>query len=254
MTEAGRSDSRRVVGMSSVRSGHGRTAPIPLAGERTEPGTASRWKDPRRPVALPAVEVRFARVDDVLASSGGALTALETARNQRLRHPADRAAHRAAHLLVRRVAARLLAAPADEVEIAQLCPTCGGTDHGRPHVVGHPSLFVSLSHTRDRVAAIAAHRPCGIDVEPVRPVTDALRHRVLTAAELRRVQTSEDPATTFTRIWAAKEAMVKAGLGTLADAATWPASAPSLQQWTGGTPNTYSPGGTRYVGAWLVTP
>src|SRR5690606_28126603 len=110
-------------------------------------------------------EVRFARVHDVLAEDGGHLTATESARNARLRHPSDRDAHRAARLLTRRVAARLLGLAPELVEIGQECADCGSTEHGRPFVISHSGLFVSLSHTRGRVAAIAATRPCGIDVE-----------------------------------------------------------------------------------------
>ena len=192
------------------------------------------------------VEVRFARVGDVLADSGGRLTELELTRNARLRHPEDRAAHLAAHLLVRRVAATLAGRTADELTVAQACTTCGGAGHGRPYLPGLPRLFVSLSHTRARVAAIAAPRPCGIDVERVRPVTDAVRRQVLTAAERLYVDKAIKPHIAFSRLWTAKEAMVKAGLGTLADAADWPAS-PAARQWTGGSADEL------HVGSWLVS-
>lgn len=210
------------------------------------PAPSIAWLQ-RLPTAL-HTEVRFARVGDVLIEDSGVLTAAEQARNARIRHSADRDAHRAAHLLVRRVAARLLGAHPDEVEIAQVCPECHKADHGRPHVVGHPELFVSLSHTRDRVAAIASTRPCGVDVEPVRPVMDSVRRLVLTDAEAQLVAESADPATTFARLWVAKETMVKAGLGNLSTAQDWPAlTAPVIRQWTGGS------AARPHVGAWLVS-
>lgn len=224
--------------------GHGDARSLFAVLDRPAPSTA--WLA-RLPINL-HTEVRFARVRDVLLEGPGLLSPAEQARNARLRHSADRDAHRAAHLLVRRVAARLMGAHPDEVEIAQECADCHKTDHGRPFVVGHPELFVSLSHTRHRVAAIASTRPCGVDVEPVRPVMDSVRRLVLTDAEARQVAESADPATGFARLWVAKEAMVKAGLGDLATAHEWPAlTAPAMRQWTGG------PAGQPHVGAWLVT-
>jgi len=202
---------------------------------------------PREVVEARATQIRFARVADVLAGTGGRLNAGELARNARLRHRDDRDAHRAAHLLVRRVAARLLAVSADDLDLAHRCPGCGSDRHGRPRLVGHDGTFVSLSHTRGMVAAIAATRPCGIDVERVRAVTAAVRRQVLTAEELRSVGVAADPATAFTRIWVAKEAMVKAGLGTLDTAGTWSAPAPPVvRHWSGEA--------TGYVGAWFVGP
>lgn len=224
------------------------------------PLSVVEWVEPSRPrrarrLQAPFTEVRFARVCDVLTSPEGHLTTIELTRNARLRHPADREAHLAAHLLVRHVAATSLGTDPDEVEIRQHCPDCNGTDHGRPHVVGH-DLFVSLSHTRERVAAIASPHPCGIDVERVRPVADAVRRHVLTADELRHVDGADDPATAFTRLWVAKEAAVKAGLGTLSDAGTRPAPplagsggaslGPVRHQWSGGPPD------AAHVGAWVL--
>lgn len=146
-----------------------------------------------------------------------ALTALERARRDRLRTPADLAAFTAAHLLVRACAATLIGCPPADVVINQHCTGCGADGHGRPSVQGHPQIWVSLSHTRGCVAAIAASQPCGIDVEVRRtrpPVSGAL-----TAEEARWVERQSDPDA-FTRLWVRKEALVKAGVGALDDMVT----------------------------------
>ena len=73
-----------------------------------------------------------------------------------LRFAADRDAYTAAHLLVRACAGALLGVPASSVGLEQQCPRCGGVGHGRPSIAGEPGVFVSLSHTRGYVAAVAA--------------------------------------------------------------------------------------------------
>nr|WP_275940895.1 4'-phosphopantetheinyl transferase superfamily protein [Nocardioides zeae] len=76
-----------------------------------------------------------------------------------------------------------------------------------------------MSHARGWVAAAAATRPCGIDVETVRPV--APLHGVLTADEA--AELAELPAaarsSAFLRLWTRKEAVVKTGAAGLEDLA-----------------------------------
>ena len=149
----------------------------------------------------------------------GILTAEERVRWRRLARAEDRDAYLAAHGLVRRVAAELTGAAG--LVLRQRCPDCGGTDHGRPAIEGHPEVHVSLSHTRGMVAAVAARTPCGIDVEAIGHVPDD----VLTPAE--RAWAGQDAARR-TGLWVCKEAWIKAS-GTPLDrvgavealAATW---------------------------------
>lgn len=129
------------------------------------------------------------------------LTAEERVRWQRLARAEDRDAYLAAHGLARLVAEEL--AGVSGLVLRQSCPRCGGTDHGRPAIEGHPEIHVSLSHTRGMVAAIAARTPCGIDVEVIGPVPDD----VLSAEE--RSWAGSDAAKR-TRLWVRKEAWIKA--------------------------------------------
>lgn len=147
------------------------------------------------------------------------LTASEQSRNARLRRPADRADHLAAHALALHLARALatdLGEPTDG-RLAQDCPDCGGTDHGVPRLHGAPRVHVSLAHARGWVAAAAADVPCGVDVEtmdgaPVEPVPDVL-------APAESAWLARRPAATrsadFLRLWTRKEALVKAGVTTL---------------------------------------
>ena len=166
--------------------------------------------------------VRFARVTEVdVAGPGGTelLTPTELARLARLRSPADRAAYRAAHVLVRRCAAQLLGLDPAELVLRQECPGCGGTGHRRPVLAGLPGVGLALSHSRAHVAAAAVRGRCGVDVEDL--PGDRVPDTVLAPAErdwLSHGAGSADPGAGL-RLWVRKEALVKAGAASLADAA-----------------------------------
>ncbi|SKB04576.1 4'-phosphopantetheinyl transferase family protein [Aeromicrobium choanae] len=137
---------------------------------------------------------------------------MRSARRDRLVDPVDRAAFTAARDLARACVGELLAIPVSRVRLAQRCPTCDEDDHGRPSVVDHPEVGVSWSHARGHVVALAAHGPCGIDVEP--PVTGKPPRRALTDAEAAWLAAGGD----FAHLWTRKEALVKAGVADLDEA------------------------------------
>ncbi|MEU6134487.1 4'-phosphopantetheinyl transferase superfamily protein [Nocardioides sp. NPDC047086] len=157
--------------------------------------------------------VRFAPMAEVDADLG-LLTAGERARHERLVAEADKRAYVAAHVLVRECAAELLGTSREEIVIEQRCARCGSSEHGAPSVADAAAVRVSLSHTRGQVAAVAAGRGCGIDVEKVSRGPD----RALSRREAAWVAGQEDAAYAFTRLWVRKEALVKAGHGSMAAA------------------------------------
>ncbi|MFT4008793.1 MAG: 4'-phosphopantetheinyl transferase superfamily protein [Nocardioidaceae bacterium] len=183
--------------------------------------------------------VRFAPVTG--DEDAGLLGATERERCARLHDPRDRAAFVAAHVLVRECAGALLGFSPDSVRIEQHCPRCSGP-HGRPSVVGHSGVHASLSHTRTHVAAVTAWSPCGIDVEPLRPVRPP--DSALTPREREQLAMQTDPATAFLRLWVRKEALIKAGLGSLdaLDELDADAHQERLNDWSGADA----------VGAWVV--
>lgn len=192
---------------------------------------------------------RFRRIDTgaPIAAGSSLLSDAETARLARLRSADDREAFTAAHLLVRSCAAALVGMEPRHLEFVQRCASCGRDGHGRPTIVGHPDVHVSLSHTRGCVAAVAARSPCGIDVETI--------HRgppprgVLTEREAAWVRDDPDPARAFTMLWVRKEALVKAGIGTLAEVG----SLDVLDPGSAGVPATMETwADPPYVGAWVV--
>jgi 4'-phosphopantetheinyl transferase len=156
----------------------------------------------------------LARWADPLAT----LTTVERARAGEFRSPADADDFVAAHLLVRECAAKLLDTGAEQIVIEQRCERCGGP-HGRPVVAGEPIIRPAWSHSRGHVAAAAADRRVGVDIElrTASDVDDGLLARSATEDEARRVRADPDPVGAFLRLWVVKEALVKAGAITLDD-------------------------------------
>ena len=75
-----------------------------------------------------------------------------------------------ADLLLRRVVAEFCTVDRADVHVSRLCPRCGSSDHGRPHVtvVGHVAPHVSLSRADGLVCvAVTDAGPVGVDCERV---------------------------------------------------------------------------------------
>ncbi len=152
-----------------------------------------------------------------LGGAGDALAGLapyERSRAEAYVRPSDADDYVAAHLLVRRAAAQVLGVPAQTLTLAQRCDRCGGP-HGRPSIVDHPEIAVSLSHTRGHVAAAAGVAPIGVDIEIDRRYPADLVPVVLAAGEVRLVQAAPVPSAAFLGFWVRKEALVKVGRVTL---------------------------------------
>ncbi|MFJ8827545.1 4'-phosphopantetheinyl transferase family protein [Streptomyces sp. NPDC102467] len=156
-----------------------------------------------------------AGTDEVLrhpAAGAHLLNDRERGRLARFRREQGRRDFLAAHVLVRFCAGRLLGIAPAEVSFAQHCPTCHGSDHGRPLLAGRPDVHLSLSHTDGVVAAAAGRVPVGIDVERLgRTHGPGAMDRALTAAERALVTAAADPGRAFLRQWVRKEALIKIG-------------------------------------------
>ncbi|WP_347060713.1 4'-phosphopantetheinyl transferase superfamily protein [Blastococcus sp. HT6-30] len=156
--------------------------------------------------------------DRVLAAlDRGLLTAAEDRRLAALRHPADRDAYVAAHLLIRWCAAELTGRPMERLQVEQRCPDCGSGEHGRPGLRELPGVHVSLSRTRHGVAAAAGWDAVAVDVESVSGDVLAAMPVALSVAERRQVLAAPDRRVAFLRHWVRKECLVKIGATTLDD-------------------------------------
>ena len=77
---------------------------------------------------------------------------------------------------------------------------------GVPLPVG--GVHWSLTHKSDMVGGVAAAMPVGMDLETIRPVSDALLAKVANDDEWQLM--GGDPQSAFFRFWTAKEAVLKA--------------------------------------------
>lgn len=194
--------------------------------------TPTRLADLDTRLAGIAGRLRVLPTPQALRLVGGAeaaermLAPYELRRGAALHRPPDRDDHLAAHALVREVAGHH---PERPRLLRQSCAQCGGTDHGRPRISGHPAVEVSLAHAHGWVAAVAASKRCGIDVEPLTPTTKPVA-TVLTAAEHASLRALGDTARVagFLRLWTRKEALVKVGLVALDDVGDVDVRAPEL--------------------------
>ena len=172
------------------------------------------------------------------------LSQLDDAERQRVHAAATPATarQRAAGLtLVRRALAEVLGTDAPAVAVDRTCPRCGGL-HGPPRVVADPGLFVSVTHVRPQAGSMPAREagvivaltrigPVGLDI--VR--SDDVQFPGFDAVALHPDDGLPADATSRARVWARKEAVLKAlGVGLDTEPTSFPAGRPGVVQ---GLPN-----------------
>ena len=81
-------------------------------------------------------------------------------------------------------------------------------EHGKPSIVGHPEIHFNLSHCKEAVVCVVSDQPVGVDVESIREYRESLVHYTMND-EIREIESAEDPASTFIRLWTMKEATLK---------------------------------------------
>ena len=148
-----------------------------------------------------------------LGASPEAVSPAEEARAR-----AMRSARRRHEFLVCRGALRRILAGV--LEVAPLAVPILEGAHGKPRLAsGHspprrlPAVGFNMSHSGERfVVAVAFGMEPGVDVERIRPRRSLARltRRFFSPAEQRAVASAPDPLDAFYRVWARKEAVIKA--------------------------------------------
>lgn len=84
--------------------------------------------------------------------------------------------------------------------------------HGKPSLADHPEIHFSISHSSHFVACAMADCEIGIDIQHLVKVNEPLMRRVLSDEELGMVRAlqGEERQMLFARLWALKEAYLKA--------------------------------------------
>ena len=81
--------------------------------------------------------------------------------------------------------------------------------HGKPYLPQCPGLHFSLSHCRVAVGCMLDAKPCGLDIETIRPLKPALVLRTMNEEEQAQVFRSQTPEMEFASLWTRKEAVCK---------------------------------------------
>ena len=82
-------------------------------------------------------------------------------------------------------------------------------EHGKPSIVGHPEIFFNLSHCKEAVVCVVSDQPVGVDVESFHEYHESLVRYTMNDTEIQKIESSEDPAIAFIRLWTMKEATLK---------------------------------------------
>ena len=82
-------------------------------------------------------------------------------------------------------------------------------EHGKPSIEGHPEIFFNLSHCKEAAICAISDKPIGVDVESVRAFNDSLVRYTMNDDEVREIETADDRAVAFIRLWTMKEATLK---------------------------------------------
>jgi 4'-phosphopantetheinyl transferase len=75
--------------------------------------------------------------------------------------------------------------------------------------VGHPDIHFNLSHCKEAAICVVNDHPIGVDVESIRKYTDNLVNYTMSDEEINQINSSENPAAAFIRLWTMKEATTK---------------------------------------------
>ena len=82
-------------------------------------------------------------------------------------------------------------------------------EHGKPMIVGHPEIFFNLSHCKEAAICVVSDQPVGVDVESVRSFNESLVRYAMNEAEVEEIESAEDQAVAFIRLWTMKESALK---------------------------------------------
>ena len=82
-------------------------------------------------------------------------------------------------------------------------------EHSKPSIVGHPEIYFNLSHCKEAVVCVISDQPIGVDVESIREYKESLVRYTMNDEEIHEIESSENPAAAFIRLWTMKEATTK---------------------------------------------
>ncbi len=85
---------------------------------------------------------------------------------------------------------------------------CAKDEFGKPYLKNNPSLFISLSHSQDKVAVVVSTQCVGIDIQYFTPKIERIAPKFMRQEELKSLLPSTQTTHLLT-YWGAKEALYK---------------------------------------------
>lgn len=82
-------------------------------------------------------------------------------------------------------------------------------EHGKPYLKNYPNWHFNFSHSKNAVCCVIAKEEVGIDIEEVREYKEALARYSCSEKEMFILDSSDDKANEFYRLWTRKEAVFK---------------------------------------------
>lgn len=119
---------------------------------------------------------------------------------QRVKQNAD-------NMLVGAALARHMIWETFRIPVSQQQIACG--PYGKPYLRDYPNAHFNISHSGQYVACAVADWSVGIDVQVIGAYRPDVAVRVCSEGELAKIETSDNLATEFTKLWTQKEAYLK---------------------------------------------
>jgi 4'-phosphopantetheinyl transferase len=88
-------------------------------------------------------------------------------------------------------------------------PCFAYNEHGKPYLPDYPGIHFSISHCKEAVGCLISDRPCGLDIERIRPTKEDLIRHTMSTEEAESIFAAPCPDIVFTRLWTQKEAVLK---------------------------------------------
>ena len=79
----------------------------------------------------------------------------------------------------------------------------------KPSLNDYPHIHFSLSHCKKAIGCFVSNKPCGLDIECLRPAKEMLVRYCMNEEECQQIFSSPNPDAAFISLWTKKEAVFK---------------------------------------------
>lgn len=81
---------------------------------------------------------------------------------------------------------------------------------GKPYLIWNPQVYFNISHSGGYGVCAISSRPCGVDIQEIRPVKSRrMVSRTMSQEEQKQIQEAEDSTREFIKLWTYKESCIK---------------------------------------------